>query len=225
MANISAKHEGADPEIDETRAHPSDILDYFRDKAEVIATGDMEAMELNFLDKFEAFNKTAWALTEHGLSFAKHQFKAVIAQGDIHGRRVLLAKPLTYMNLSGQVVIRYADFYKIPVGNILVIHDDLDMAPGRLKLVNGGGAGGHNGVRSLIQFLSTRDFPRLKIGIGRPGKGEIHPDMAVERFVLSPMTEDERRLLCDRMDVIEEGVRLFFDKGPASAMNLLNSVK
>jgi hypothetical protein len=69
VANISAKHEGADPEIDAARAHPSDILDYFRDKAEVIAAGDMEALELNFLDKFEAFNKTAWALTEHGLSF------------------------------------------------------------------------------------------------------------------------------------------------------------
>ena len=69
VANISAKHEGADPEIDATREHPSDILDYFRDKAEVIATGDMEALERNFLDKFEAFNKTAWALTEHGLSF------------------------------------------------------------------------------------------------------------------------------------------------------------
>lgn len=69
VANISAKHEGADPEIDATREHPSDILDYFRDKAEVIATGDMEALERNFLDKFDAFNKTAWALTEHGLSF------------------------------------------------------------------------------------------------------------------------------------------------------------
>lgn len=76
VANISAKHEGADPEIDETREHPSDILDYFRDKDEVIASGDMPALELNFLDKFEAFNKTAWALTEHGLSF--------IAAGNLH---------------------------------------------------------------------------------------------------------------------------------------------
>lgn len=160
-----------------------------------------------------------------GGDFSTGKWQAFSLRTSLDGMRVHLLKPTTYMNLSGQVVVRYADFYKIPVGNILVIHDDLDMAPGRLKLVNGGGAGGHNGVRSLIQFLSTRDFPRLKIGIGRPGKGEIHPDMAVERFVLSPMTEDERRLLGDRMDVIEEGVRLFFDKGPASAMNLVNSVK
>jgi hypothetical protein len=69
VANISAKHEGGDPEIDQTRAHPSDILDYFRDKSEVIASGDWEAMQLNFLDKVDATNRTAWALTENGLAF------------------------------------------------------------------------------------------------------------------------------------------------------------
>ena len=73
VANISAKHEGGDPEIDKTREHPSDILDYFRDKAEVIETGDWDALQLNFLDKFNATNKTAWALTEKGLSFIAAQ--------------------------------------------------------------------------------------------------------------------------------------------------------
>ncbi len=73
VANISAKHEGGDPEIDEQRAHPSDILDYFRDKEEIIASGDWDALRGNFLDKFEALNKTAWALTEHGLSFVAAQ--------------------------------------------------------------------------------------------------------------------------------------------------------
>jgi len=160
-----------------------------------------------------------------GGDFSTGKWQAFFLRTSLNGRRFHLLKPTTYMNLSGKVVVRYADFYKIPIGNILVIHDDLDMAPGRLKLVNGGGAGGHNGVRSLIQFLASNDFPRLKIGIGRPGKGGIHPDMAVERFVLSPMPDDERRLLCDRMDVIEEGVRLFFDKGSALAMNLVNSAK
>ena len=69
VANISAKHEGADPEIDQTRDHPSDILDYFRDKSDVIESGDWDALTLNFIDKFEATNRTAWALTENGLSF------------------------------------------------------------------------------------------------------------------------------------------------------------
>jgi hypothetical protein len=73
VANISAKHEGGDPEIDQTRAHPSDILDYFRDKSEVIETGDWDALQQNFVDKFEATNRTAWALTEKGLSFVAAQ--------------------------------------------------------------------------------------------------------------------------------------------------------
>ena len=73
VANISAKHEGADPEIDKTREHPSDILDYFRDKSEIIDSGDWDALQLNFLDKFDALNKTAWALTEKGLSFIAAQ--------------------------------------------------------------------------------------------------------------------------------------------------------
>jgi hypothetical protein len=73
VANISAKHEGGDPEIDQTREHPSDILDYFRDKTEVIESGDWEALALNFVDKYEATNKTAWALTENGLSFVAAQ--------------------------------------------------------------------------------------------------------------------------------------------------------
>jgi hypothetical protein len=73
VANISAKHEGGDPETDSARSHPSDILDYFRDKSEVISSGDWDAMQLNFIDKFDACNKTAWALTEHGLSFLAAQ--------------------------------------------------------------------------------------------------------------------------------------------------------
>jgi hypothetical protein len=73
VANISAKHEGGDPEIDEARTHPSDILDYFRDKSEVIETGDMDHLQRNFLDKFDACNKTAWALTENGLTFIAAQ--------------------------------------------------------------------------------------------------------------------------------------------------------
>ena len=73
VANISAKHEGGDPDVDATRPHPSDILDYFRDKSEVIASGDWDALQANFIDKFDACNKTAWALTESGLSFVAAQ--------------------------------------------------------------------------------------------------------------------------------------------------------
>jgi PTH1 family peptidyl-tRNA hydrolase len=136
-----------------------------------------------------------------------------------------LIKPLTFMNLSGRAVVEFVNFYKIPVTNIVVIHDDLDMHPGRLKLVRGGGAGGHNGIRSMTQSLGSNDFFRLKIGIGRPGKGEVHADFPVDKYVLSTLGGDELNLLYDRIDNIENGLRLFVEEGPARAMSLINSIK
>jgi PTH1 family peptidyl-tRNA hydrolase len=136
-----------------------------------------------------------------------------------------LIKPMTFMNLSGRAVVEFVNFYKIPVTNVLVIHDDLDMHPGRLKLVRGGGAGGHNGIRSMTQSLGSNDFFRLKIGIGRPGKGGVHADFPVDKYVLSSMTGDELHLLNERVDNIEDGLRLFVEDGPARAMSLINSIK
>ncbi len=141
------------------------------------------------------------------------------------GCRICFVKPNTFMNLSGRAVALYADFYKVPPHHILVIHDDIDMPPGRLKLVIGGGAGGHNGIRSLMSSLGTRDFLRLKIGIGRPGKEEIHPDIPVEKFVLSLLPENESRVLTGRVTLIEQGIKFLLEDSPAKAMNLLNAAK
>lgn len=139
--------------------------------------------------------------------------------------RLTLVKPQTFMNLSGKAVAEFANFYKIPITNIIVIHDDLDMHPGRLKLVRGGGAGGHNGIRSIAQSLGSSDFFRLKIGIGRPGKGDVHPDFPVDKYVLSPMSQEEFDLLHERITSIEEGLRFFVKEGSARAMSLINSIK
>ncbi len=141
------------------------------------------------------------------------------------GSRLTMIKPQTFMNRSGRAVVEAVNFFKIPLENILVIHDDLDMHPGRLKLVLGGGAGGHNGIRSLCGALPSSSFYRLKIGIGRPGQGGVHGDFPVDRYVLSGMSDDELSLLEKRYDIIEEGVRRFIVDGPAKAMNLINSVK
>ena len=108
---------------------------------------------------------------------------------------------------------------------LLVIHDDLDMAPGRIKLVKGGGAGGHNGIKSLVETLGTPDFYRLKIGIGRPGNGLIHPDFPVDKYVLGNFTDEELTVLQSRYDSLADGIRLFLQGYPAKAMNLLNSLK
>lgn len=139
--------------------------------------------------------------------------------------RLTLVKPMTYMNRSGRSVADIAKYYSIPVESIIVIHDDLDMHPGRLKLVRGGGAGGHNGIRSIVQHLGESEFFRLKIGIGRPGKDGVHADFPVDQYVLSSMSAAEQKLLDERIAIIEDGIQLLITDGPGRAMSLINSTK
>ena len=153
------------------------------------------------------------------------KWEAQYCRASLWGARVFFVKPQTFMNLSGKSVAPFADFFKISFSRILVIHDDIDMRPGRIKLVAGGGPGGHNGIRSLIQYLGTRDFFRLKYGVGRPGQNGVHAEMPVERFVLAPFTDDEQKLLEKRMAILIEGVQAFVTSGSQQAMNILNVVK
>lgn len=136
-----------------------------------------------------------------------------------------LVKPMTYMNLSGKSVFRFIDFFKVPRENVLVVHDDLDMKLGRLKLVKGGGAGGHNGIRSIIASTGSADFYRLKIGIGRPGFGDVPEKMPVDRFVLTAFGATELTVIKERIDAILQGLDYFFAGEPARAMGFLNSFK
>lgn len=160
-----------------------------------------------------------------GVSFDAGKWEAFFCRVQVANKRVYLLKPQTYMNLSGKSLARFADFYKIPTDHILVLHDDLDMHPGRLKLVTTGGPGGHNGIKSIIQCLGSKKFFRLKIGIGRPGQNDIHPEIPVERFVLAPFSCEEQKIMDGRMAVLLEGILLFVEFGAQKAMNLLNSVK
>ncbi len=105
----------------------------------------------------------------HGFGPWRQRFKGLIAEGVIGGARILALKPLTYMNESGESVVPAAAFYKIVPPAITVFHDDLDLAPGRLRLKRGGGAAGHNGLRSLDRLLGTEDYWRVRLGIGHPG--------------------------------------------------------
>jgi peptidyl-tRNA hydrolase, PTH1 family len=153
------------------------------------------------------------------------KWEAQYCRASLWGARVFFVKPQAFMNLSGKSVARFADFFKISPSHILIIHDDIDMHPGRIKLVAGGGPGGHNGIRSLIQHLGTKDFYRLKYGVGRPGQNGIHADIPVERFVLAPFSDDEQLLLDKRMASLIEGVHAFVTSGDQKAMNILNTVK
>ncbi len=155
----------------------------------------------------------------HSWRFTSSRFNAELAKGEVGGLQVFLIKPQTFMNLSGRAVQLFLSYYKIPPSSLLAIHDDLDMPLGRLKFVRGGGAGGHNGVRSLIESLGTREFPRLKLGIGRPG-----PEFPVDKYVLSSFALTEMDLLEKVIAAAVEGVETFLELGLDHAMNRFNGL-
>ena len=124
------------------------------------------------------------------LPFDERRNQTHLARGNLEEVNVAIAKPQTYMNLSGRAVGAIARFYKVPPERILIIHDDLDVPLGVLRLREGGGAGGHRGIASIIDHLKTRDFPRLRIGIGRPpGR------MAAEAYVLQDFDADQCQVM------------------------------
>lgn len=143
----------------------------------------------------------------------------------VRGHKIHLLKPVTYMNRSGASVAQLCRFYKLISNNIVVIQDDLDMAPCRVKFVKGGGSGGHKGINSIVDKIGTKDFFRLKIGIGRPGQGGVHEGFPVEKYVLGRIENNERKKLDDRMLDIINGIELFLEGDSARAIGVLNSLK
>ena len=150
-------------------------------------------------------------------SFSESKWKALIVKTIIWDESVVFLKPQTYMNASGNAVAVVAKYYKLSKANILVIHDDLDLPLGRIKIVSGGGAGGHKGILSCIDHLGTRNFPRIKIGIGRPAD-PISP----EKYVLSRFRSDEHEVITQKIKVVVEGIRIFVQQGISAAMNAMN---
>jgi PTH1 family peptidyl-tRNA hydrolase len=132
----------------------------------------------------------------------RSKFAGQLAETRVDGARVALLKPETYMNESGRSIRTAARFFKTPVAGILVVHDDVDLEEGRLQARLGGGLAGHNGLRSIAQELGSRDFPRLRIGVGRPGRGDRR---SVADFVLSPFSPetDVEGLVARSADAVE----------------------
>ena len=156
---------------------------------------------------------------------AQEKWQAHYYSVPMRDKKVHLLKPLTFMNRSGRAVAQFYQFYKMDPDQLLVIHDDIDMAPGRIKLVQGGGAGGHNGIKSLVETLGTQAFYRLKVGIGRPGNAGVHADFPVDKYVLGNFTAAELFVLQSRYASLTDGITLFLQGHPDKAMNLLNSLK
>ena len=152
------------------------------------------------------------------LRFNKLRFKAWTAEWKIGEEKVLVMKPQTYMNLSGESVGAAARFYKIPAEHILVVSDDIDLPVGKLRLRSAGSAGGHNGLKNIIQHLGTDRFPRIKVGVGSPQQADY--DM-VDWVIGKPMGEDQRALM-EALDRAGEAAKVLISDGIDRAMNRFN---
>lgn len=153
----------------------------------------------------------------YGFAFGESKWRALLAKTILWQENVLCLKPQTFMNLSGTAVVPAAEYYRVEVERIVVVHDDLDLPLGRIKIVTNSGAGGHNGIRSLIAQLGEKNFPRIKVGIGRPpGR------MPVEKYVLSAFAAEERELRDQVLVEIAAAAELLLGKGLAAAMNAVN---
>lgn len=162
---------------------------------------------------------TADALAKkRGLSINRLRFRALTAQCEISGERVLLMKPQTFMNLSGESVAQAAGFYKIPPERVLVVSDEMSLPIGKLRIRQKGSAGGHNGLKNIIARLGTENFPRIRLGVGAPP----HPDYDVADWVLSAFKNQDAEDMAAAAERAAEAVECYISRGPERAMNLYN---
>jgi PTH1 family peptidyl-tRNA hydrolase len=145
------------------------------------------------------------------------RFDAVVGSGVFRGRQLLIMLPQTYMNRSGSSLVQAALFYKVPRQNIIVLHDDIDLDLGRVRLKQGGGHGGHNGLRSIDQHLSGKDYYRVRLGVGRPPQGWDVANWVLARFSKADIPDVEK-LLFDGVDALE----LLLTEGLTAAQNTIH---
>lgn len=157
---------------------------------------------------------------EHRLAFSEKGGHARLALGRMGGQEVVLAKPQTYMNLSGRSLAALKSRYRLSLGDILVVHDDVDLPLGRLRLRARGGAGGHRGLESIIQALASQDFARLRIGVGRP---QAAGEEGLRDYVLSDFTPEEVAVLREVFPRAAEAVLCALEEGLEAAMNRYNA--
>lgn len=165
------------------------------------------------------FDAMACLVRRFGLTTGGERFGGRFGTGRVEGEPVSWLCPQTYMNLSGDSVGSVVQFYKLTPDDVFVFHDDLDIASGRIKMKRGGGHGGHNGLRSIQQALSSPDFFRVRLGIGRPPGGAKAMDPA--RYVLEPFTTEERVILDDSLAKLPELLPILLQGDASGAMNHL----
>jgi PTH1 family peptidyl-tRNA hydrolase len=156
-----------------------------------------------------------------GIKFDQKKSLARIGIGEVADSEVVLAKPQTYMNRSGQSVGRLVPRFNIDLDDLLIIHDDLDLPLGKIRIRQGGGSGGHKGVNSIATELDRQDFIRIRVGIGRPDKAEASDDDIIA-FVLSDFTPEENRAIAPVIPRVSEAILCLLTDGLVAAMNRFN---
>ncbi|MFH1775500.1 MAG: aminoacyl-tRNA hydrolase [Chloroflexota bacterium] len=161
---------------------------------------------------------------KQGIKFDSKKCQARIGTGKVTQSPVVLARPQTYMNLSGQSVSRLVDKFGIEPDSLLVIHDDLDLPPGKIRISRGSGSGGHQGIASIISWLNSPDFTRIRVGIGRPQGNEDTGDSeaAIINYVLSDFTPGEKKALHQVIPRVSDAIYCLLTEGTAAAMNRYN---
>ncbi|MDD6207159.1 MAG: aminoacyl-tRNA hydrolase [Clostridiales bacterium] len=154
---------------------------------------------------------------DYGINWDIHKHKAVCGTGYIEGEKVLLAKPQTYMNLSGESVRELVDYYKVEPEDVLVIYDDISLDVGQLRIREKGSAGGHNGIKNIILHLGTDTFPRIKIGVGAKPAGWELADYVLARF-----PDKEEPVIREALERVSKAVEVICVDGIQSAMNQYN---
>lgn len=157
-----------------------------------------------------------------GIEIRKHDFKSLVGKGSIFGEDVLLLKPLTYVNLSGEALSEAMRFYKLTPKDIIILVDDMDTEPGNVRLKTKGSAGGHNGLKNIIQHLGTEEFDRIRIGIGRPPHSD-NPNRIVDYVLQSPKDSSEYMAWKDGISKACEALEYTLKYDFARAMNKYNS--
>lgn len=156
----------------------------------------------------------------HGIRVNTNRQKGLCGTGILGGEKVMLVKPLTFMNLSGECIRPLMDYYKLEPSDLLVIYDDISLEPGQIRIRAKGSAGGHNGIKSILAHLGTQEFPRIKVGVG--GKPE---QMDLADYVLGHFNREEQVLMADAVKLAAEAAEVILTDGIKEAMNRFNAFK